>query len=141
MTQAGVILGTAAYMSPEQAKGREADKRSDVWAFGCVVFEMLTGRRAFGGDDVSDTFVAILRDEPDWGALPRDTPSSLREVIKRCLEKDRKQRMPDIPVARYLLDDPSGAAARTDARTSTRRTALAFAGAAMFVGALAAGTY
>jgi serine/threonine protein kinase len=74
MTQAGVILGTAAYMSPEQAKGRPADKRSDVWAFGCVLYEMLTGARAFQGDDVSDTLAAMLRSEPNWTTLPAGTP-------------------------------------------------------------------
>jgi serine/threonine protein kinase len=73
-TQAGVILGTAAYMSPEQAKGRAADKRTDVWAFGCVLFEMLTGKRAFDGEDVSDTLAAVLRGEPDWNAFPSDVP-------------------------------------------------------------------
>ena len=72
MTQMGMILGTAAYMSPEQAKGRQADKRSDIWAFGCVLFEMLTGKRAFEGEDVSDTLAAVLRGEPDWNALPAD---------------------------------------------------------------------
>src|SRR5207249_5049011 len=74
MTQLGVILGTAAYMSPEQAKGRPADKRSDVWAFGCVLYEMLAGKRAFEGDDVSDTLAAVLRGEPDWSALPAGVP-------------------------------------------------------------------
>src|SRR5262249_8423254 len=74
MTVAGMILGTAAYMSPEQAKGRPADKRSDIWAFGCVLYEMLTGRRAFDSDDVSDTLAAVLRAQPDWTALPADVP-------------------------------------------------------------------
>src|SRR5262249_39948884 len=77
MTMAGGILGTAAYMSPEQAKGRAADKRSDIWAFGCVLYEMLTGRRAFDGDDVSDTLAAVLRGEPDWSAIPKDTPERI----------------------------------------------------------------
>ena len=76
MTHIGVILGTAAYMAPEQAKGRAADRRSDIWAFGCVLYEMLTGRRAIAGDDVSDTLAAVLRGEPDWTALPRDYPAS-----------------------------------------------------------------
>src|SRR3981081_2555885 len=92
-TQAGVILGTAAYMSPEQAKGRAADKRSDVWAFGCVLYEMLTGRRAFEGDDVSDTLAAVLRGEPDWNALPANVPSAVRTLVQRCLVKDRRQRV------------------------------------------------
>ena len=86
----GVILGTAAYMSPEQAKGRAADKRSDIWAFGCVLFEMLTGKRAFEGDDVSDTLAAVLRGEPDWNALPADAPPHLRAIVKR-LSRERPQ--------------------------------------------------
>jgi serine/threonine-protein kinase len=108
-TQAGVILGTAAYMSPEQAKGRVADKRSDVWSFGCVLYEMLTGRRAFEGEDVSDTLAAILRGEPDWNALPKDLPPSIATLIKRCVDRDRRSRIPDVSVARFLLDDTASA--------------------------------
>ena len=104
-TQAGVILGTAAYMSPEQAKGRVADKRSDVWSFGCVLYEMLTGRRAFEGEDVSDTLAAILRGEPDWSALPSDLPPSVATLIKRCVDRDRRSRIPDVAVVRFLLDE------------------------------------
>jgi len=121
-TQAGVILGTAAYMSPEQAKGRPADKRSDVWAFGCVLFEMLTGRRAFEGEDVSDTLAAILRGEPDWTALPSDVPGQIRSVATRCLQKDRKARIPDISVVRFLLDEPSTPAPAQSADPATIRT-------------------
>src|SRR5687768_2314218 len=98
MTQAGLILGTAAYMSPEQAKGRVVDKRTDVWAFGCVLYEMLTGRRAFDGEDVTDTIAAVVRGEPDWSALPQDTPSQIRLLLKRCLDKDRRTRIADISV-------------------------------------------
>jgi Tol biopolymer transport system component len=105
MTQAGMILGTAAYMSPEQAKGRAADKRSDVWAFGCVLFEMLTGKRAFEGDDVSDTLAAVIRGEPDWTALPATTPTPIHRLLRRCLEKDRKERVPDIAVARVEIKE------------------------------------
>ena len=108
MTQVGMILGTAAYMSPEQAKGRPADKRSDVWAFGCVLFEMLTGRRAFAGDDVSETLAAILMREPDWTALPSGIPQHIATVVQRCLQKDRKARIPDISAARFLMDEASG---------------------------------
>jgi Tol biopolymer transport system component len=104
MTQAGVILGTAAYMSPEQAKGRPADKRSDVWAFGCVLYEMLTGRRAFGGEDVSDTLAAILRSDPDWTALPVDVPPPVRTLIAGCLTKDRRQRVADLSAALFVFD-------------------------------------
>ena len=105
VTGVGMILGTAAYMSPEQAKGKPADKRSDVWAFGCVVYEMLTGARAFKGDDVSDTLAAVLRGEPDWRALPARTPASIRRLLRRCLEKDRKRRLADAADARLEIDD------------------------------------
>ncbi|MBA3295969.1 MAG: serine/threonine-protein kinase [Acidobacteria bacterium] len=106
MTQQGVILGTAAYMSPEQAKGRAADKRSDVWAFGCVLYEMLTGRRAFEGEDVSDTMATVLKGEPDWKALPANVPDGVRALIQGCLRKDRKARIADISTARFLLREP-----------------------------------
>ena len=111
MTQLGLILGTAAYMSPEQAKGRPADKRSDVWAFGAVLFEMLSGERAFKGDDVSDTLAAVLRQSIDWKALPASTPSAVRRLIARCLERDVKQRLRDIGEARIVLSDPAAAKA------------------------------
>ena len=104
-TQVGVVLGTAAYMSPEQAKGRVADRRSDVWAFGCVFFEMLTGKRVFDGEDVSETLAAVLRADPDWKALPADVPAGIRSLLKRCLERDRKARVPEIGTVRFLLQD------------------------------------
>jgi serine/threonine protein kinase len=107
----GVILGTAAYMSPEQAKGKPVDKRTDIWAFGCVLYEMITGRRAFDGDDVSDTLAGILRGEPDWNALPADASPRLRTIVKRCLEKDRKARIPDISTVRFLMDEAAAQAA------------------------------
>jgi eukaryotic-like serine/threonine-protein kinase len=103
-TQAGVILGTAAYMSPEQAKGRNADKRSDVWAFGCVLYEMLAGKRAFEGEDLSDTLASVIKSEPDWAALPASVPAHVRTILKGCLEKDRRVRIPDLAVVRYVLD-------------------------------------
>ena len=113
MTGIGMILGTAAYMSPEQAKGGPADKRSDVWAYGCVLYEMLTGRRPFEGDDVSDTLAAVLRAEPDWSALPANVPAGIRVLIQGCLTKDRRQRVSDIAVAQFLLrDGPALAVAR-----------------------------
>ncbi len=105
MTGVGIILGTAAYMSPEQAKGRPADKRSDVWAFGCVLFEMLTGKRAFEGDDVSDTLALVLRGTPDWAALPTTTSASLSRLLRGCLQKDRRARVPDIAMARFEIDE------------------------------------
>ena len=105
MTRLGVILGTAAYMSPEQAKGRAVDKRSDVWAFGCVMFEMLVGGQLFGGEDVTESIAAILRAEPDWGRLPPDTPAAIRRLLRRCLAKDPKERLTDIGVARFEIKD------------------------------------
>src|SRR5262249_27675759 len=92
-TQLGVILGTAAYMAPEQAKGKLVDKRADIWAFGIVLYEMLTGRRAFDGEDVSDVLAAVLRQEIDWTALPADTPAGVRRLLARCLERDPKHRL------------------------------------------------
>ena len=108
MTQVGLILGTAAYMSPEQAKGRAADKRSDVWAFGCVLYEMLTGRRAFDGEDMSDTLASVLKTDPDWTALPAEVPPAIRALIQRCLAKDRRQRIADMSVAGYVLTESAG---------------------------------
>ena len=88
-----MILGTASYMAPEQARGRVVDKRADVWAFGVVLYEMLTGTRAFPGDDVSDTLATVLKFDPDWNRLPADTPPSIRRLLKRCLTKDPKLRL------------------------------------------------
>jgi eukaryotic-like serine/threonine-protein kinase len=105
MTGIGVVLGTAAYMSPEQAKGREADKRSDIWAFGAVLYEMVTGRRAFEGEDLSDTFANVLKGNPDWSRLPEDTPSQIVTLLRRSLEKDRKRRLSDIGDARLEIED------------------------------------
>ncbi len=104
-TQAGMVLGTAAYMSPEQAKGKVADRRSDVWAFGCVLFEMLTGKRAFEGDDASDTLAAVLRGDPDWSAVPPGTPPGITRLVRRCLTKDLRERLRDIGDARFELND------------------------------------
>jgi serine/threonine-protein kinase len=104
-TQAGIILGTAAYMAPEQARGKAADKRADVWAFGCVLYEMLTGRRAFDGDDFSTTLAAVLKTDPDWSALPEAVPPSLRRLLGRCLRKDPKDRLQSIGDARVEIAD------------------------------------
>src|SRR6266849_5700862 len=90
-------------MSPEQAKGRPADKRSDIWAFGCVLYEMLTGKRAFEGEDVGDTLAAVLRGEPTWAALPAEVPPLIRTLVQRCLEKDRRERIGDVSTALFLI--------------------------------------
>ena len=103
-TQMGAIMGTAAYMSPEQAKGKTVDRRSDVWAFGAVLYEMLSGRRAFVGGDVSDTLVAVFRDDPDWSALPTEVPERVRQALKVCLQKDPKQRVRDIAAVRLAME-------------------------------------
>ena len=103
-TQAGIILGTAAYMSPEQAKGKTVDRRADIWSFGAVLFEMLTGKRAFAGDDISDTLVSVLRDDPDWSALPIDTPTGVAQAMRLCLRKEPKQRVRDISAVRLAMD-------------------------------------
>jgi eukaryotic-like serine/threonine-protein kinase len=105
MTGIGVLLGTAAYMAPEQAKGKPADRRSDIWAFGCVVYEMLAGQRAFAGDDVAETLATVIKGEPDWHRLPRKTPPAIRRLLRRCLAKDRKARIADAGVARLEIDD------------------------------------
>ena len=104
-TREGVVLGTPPYMSPEQARGKSVDKRTDIWAFGCVVYELLTGRMAFAGQTVSDTIAAILDREPDWTALPASTPVSIRRLLQRCLEKDLKRRLRDIGDARAEVED------------------------------------
>lgn len=108
MTQANSILGTVAYMSPEQARGRALDKRTDIWSFGCVFYEMLTGRRAFGGEDVTETLAAIARHEPDWTALPGTVPMAIRRLLRRCLDKDSRRRLRDIGEVRVILDDLGG---------------------------------
>jgi Tol biopolymer transport system component len=104
-THAGVVLGTAAYMSPEQARGRPVDKRADIWAFGCVLFEMLTATQAFSASDLTGTLAAVITQEPTWNALPPSTPSSIRRVLRRCLEKDPDKRLHDIADARIEIDE------------------------------------
>ena len=117
ITQAGRIVGTAAYMSPEQARGLTVDKRADIWAFGCVIYEMLTGSRAFGGATVSDTVVAVLEHEPDWKALPPGVPANLRRLLERCLQKDARRRLRDIGDAHdYLTPHEADEAASVSAR-------------------------
>jgi eukaryotic-like serine/threonine-protein kinase len=131
-TREGVILGTAAYMSPEQTRGRPLDKRTDVWSFGCVLYEMLAGHAPFAGETVSDTIAGILGQEPEWRALPETTPTGVRRLLQRCLEKDRKRRLRDIGDARMeieaLVSETPGAADASTAASSTskvRRLSLA----------------
>jgi eukaryotic-like serine/threonine-protein kinase len=124
MTIAGTILGTAAYMSPEQAKGRPADARSDVWAFGCVFYEMLTVTRPFVGEDVADTLAAVLRADPDWSALPSTTPLSIRRLLERCLQKDRRRRLAAIADVRFHFDE-AAAPERGDSQPTSRMFWLA----------------
>src|SRR5207248_7089233 len=104
-TMQGVILGTAAYMSPEQARGKTVDKRADIWAFGVVLFEMLSGRRAFEGETISDVLAKVIEREPDWSALPGATPTRLRALLRRALKKEPKARLRDIGDARQQLED------------------------------------
>jgi serine/threonine protein kinase len=116
-TRAGAVLGTAAYMSPEQARGHPIDKRTDIWAFGCVLYEMLTGRRAFPGATFTDTVVAVIEHEPDWTAIPAATPPNISRLLERCLTKDARNRLRDIGDARLELEDalgPPRAATETD---------------------------
>jgi serine/threonine protein kinase/Tol biopolymer transport system component len=105
MTQMGVILGTAAYMSPEQARGKNVDKRSDIWAFGCVLYEMLTGKRAFSGDETTDVLARVIERDVDFSLVPASVPPSIRRLLRRCLEKERKNRLTDIGVARLDIDE------------------------------------
>jgi len=108
-TRAGVILGTAAYMSPEQARGKPVDKRADIWAFGCILYECLTGKMAFGGETVTDTLAAVVKSEPNWRAVPEAVGPRLRELLHRCLQKDPRVRLRDIGDARILISEaPSG---------------------------------
>src|SRR6266498_5014768 len=104
-TRAGMILGTAGYMSPEQARGVPVDKRADIWAYGVVLYEMLTGREMFSGETVSDALAAVLKTDVDWSALPTETPAPIRRLLRRCLERDRKKRLPDIAVALLEIDE------------------------------------
>src|SRR5581483_334141 len=105
-TRVGVIMGTAAYMSPEQAAGKPADRRADIWSFGAVLYEMLAGRRAFDGGSISETLAEVLKVDPDWSALPSSAPAAIRNLVRRCLTKDRRQRLQAIGEARILLETP-----------------------------------
>jgi serine/threonine-protein kinase len=127
MTGMGTLLGTAAYMSPEQAKGKPADKRSDVWAFGCVLYEMLTGKRAFDGEDMVDVLGAVARLDPNWAAIPVDVPAVVRTLIQSCLVKDRRKRAADISVALFVLEQGTNLAASSDVGISQARADAAIA--------------
>ena len=116
MTGIGMILGTAAYMSPEQARGKAVDKRTDVWAFGAVLYEMLAATRAFPGTDVADTMASVLKTTPDWKALPADVPPHVVTLIQQCLDKDRHTRIGDMAVARFLLSGAASAVRSSLAR-------------------------
>jgi Tol biopolymer transport system component len=122
-TVSGVILGTAAYMSPEAARGRAVDKRADVWAFGCVLYEMLTGTLAFAGETVSDTMAAVLTRDPDWSALPAETPRGVRELLARCLHKDPRERLRDIGDGRIALREATRQDRPAEAGTTAARPA------------------
>ena len=139
-TETGVILGTAAYMGPEQARGQKVDKRADIWAFGVVLFEMLTGKRTFEGQSVSDTLAAVIMGEPNWEALPSGTPGPIQNLLHRCLEKDRTQRLQAIGEARITIDkyfaDPAASSMQITVAPATIqplwRRALPWAVAGLF---------
>jgi serine/threonine protein kinase/Tol biopolymer transport system component len=145
-TAAGLILGTAAYMSPEQAAGKAVDKRSDLWAFGVVLMEMLTARQVFAGESVSHVLAAVLKDHPDWTALPAETPVAIHRLLRRCLEKDRKRRLPDAAIARLEIDDTLSLVSDNDAASAIgsrrpapgRRPWVAWSVAAVFAAVAAA---
>jgi serine/threonine protein kinase len=125
-TGEGIVLGTTAYMSPEQARGKPVNKRTDIWAFGCVLFEMLTGTRAFEGTGMSETIAAVLQSEPDWARLGRRAPERIRTLLERCLEKDPSRRLRDIGDARLELDAPAAAPDSVGATPDRRKERLAW---------------
>jgi Tol biopolymer transport system component len=137
VTGAGVLLGTAAYMAPEQAKGREADKRSDIWAFGCVLYEMLSGHRPFDGEDMTEVLGAVVRLEPNWEALPSHVPLPIRTLLQRCLVKDPRKRIADIAAARFVLDHQADVATTLTVPVRSNRIAWLVAALAS-IAALAA---
>ena len=135
-TQAGVLLGTAGYMSPEQARGKSVDKRSDIWALGVVLFEMLTGTRLFHGETMSDTLAAVLKTEPGWTALPAETPWLLKRLLRRCLEKNRQERLHDVADVRLELQDVLTASDGAASRSRRSTGGIVVAGGALLVGLL-----
>jgi Tol biopolymer transport system component len=140
MTEVGVVLGTAAYMSPEQARGKPVDKRADVWSFGCVLYEMLTGKRAFEGEDITTTLARVLERDPDMGPLPKDLSPTLRGTLELCLQKDVKKRFHDIGDVRLALEGKLAPLAAVQATTTRWRQAIP-AAAALVLGAIVAGAY
>src|SRR5204863_6409297 len=128
----GLILGTAAYMSPEQALGKGVDKRTDIWAFGCVLFEMLTGARAFAGADVKDTLASVLQSQPSFENLPSSVPPAVRTLLQRCLEKDRTRRVTEAATLVYVLDHAASLALPVAVRDRDRRWMLAAVAAGIF---------
>jgi serine/threonine protein kinase len=134
ITGVGVLLGTPAYMSPEQARGKLVDRRTDIWAFGCVLYEMFTGKRTFAGEDVSETIAAVLKSDPSWSALPADLPPAIRRLLRRCLTKDSKGRIGDASIARIEIDDVQRGAyldGEMVQKTPRRREQLAWTVAAL----------
>lgn len=153
-TQAGMILGTAAYMSPEQARGRAVDRRADIWAFGCVLYEMLTGKRTFDGETSSDILAAVIMKDPDWKVVPADTPAGIQKLLRRCLQKEPRRRLQAIGDARITIEETSGGEAEEGFAPALepgvtahgesrmlRRGILAMAAAAAVAVALAAGHF
>jgi serine/threonine protein kinase len=138
-TAGGMILGTAAYMSPEQARGKTVDKRTDIWALGCVIYEMLSGKQTFAGDNFSDTIAAVLRGEPDWQVLPSATPPRIRVLLERCLRRDITQRLHDVADARIEIED--AAASEAVAPPAARRTTPTIVLALLAVAALATASW
>jgi Tol biopolymer transport system component len=141
-TQLGIVLGTAAYMAPEQAKGRSVDQRADIWAFGAVLYEMLTGQRAFAGDDISEVLASVLKTEPEWQTLPAELPASMRRLLRRCLVKDPHKRLSSIGDARLELEEqetPVAAAAAVPASPRSVAARLWPLAAGIVVAALVAG--
>jgi eukaryotic-like serine/threonine-protein kinase len=142
-TREGLILGTAAYMSPEQARGQAVDQRTDIWAFGCVLYEMLAGKCVFAGEDVTDTLARILEREPDWGALPEAVSTEIRRLLKRCLAKDPKSRLRDMGDARLDIEDAllyptENAASRVISASDVQRSLLRWRVVALIATAIAA---
>ncbi len=132
-TRAGMILGTAAYMSPEQARGIAADKRADIWSFGVVLYEMLAGKQMFASESVSDTLASVLKTDPDWNALPAGTPATIRKLLRRCMERDRKRRLHDIADARLEIDEALSAPTEAPAVPAQARRLIPWAVAALLL--------